>query len=383
MSGDECQQFGCGDVGLYVHIPFCSSKCRYCGFYSELIGRYDSARLISTLISEISRYDLTCLDTVYVGGGSPSCLPHKELIRLIETIISRRQKPVEFTIEFNPGQADEDILRKLNDLGVNRLSIGTQSFNQSELDFLGRRHSVDDVNKAVKICRNAGFDNISLDLILAIPGSTLDSWQHTLKSAIALGVEHISAYSLSYEKEAPLFQELKAGKIVCVDEDTDRAMYETAIDVLDMAGIYQYEISDFARPGFECRHNLRYWGNLAYIGIGPAAASCYKDRRTTNIADINRYIEAIESGDSVAAESEVLTPIEKAFETAVLNLRRRCGIDIAEFERQTGFDATRLFQEVIIKYQELDLLEVKDGRIFLTRQALPIADSVLCDFSSK
>jgi oxygen-independent coproporphyrinogen-3 oxidase len=291
-------------------------------------------------------------------------------------------KPDEFTIEVNPGQVSKDALGRLHDAGVTRISIGAQSFNSGELTFLGRRHSVADIGRAVEMAKEAGFENIGLDLIFAIPGSTLKTWKHSLHSAIDLGVQHISAYALTYEEQTPMQKAIETGKVTPVDEETDRQMYETTIDELEKADFKQYEISNFAKPGFECKHNLNCWANKPYLGIGPAAGSYWQGKRTLNIADIKKYIDGVERGTTVTAESETPDKIQIAFETAVLNLRRRCGIILDEFEKQTGFDAAKLFAEPISKYTKLGLMEATDGRLFLTRGALPIADSVLCDFST-
>jgi oxygen-independent coproporphyrinogen-3 oxidase len=373
-------------AGLYVHIPFCRTKCRYCGFYSEPIKNHAPQRLISAIITELTekrgQAPFSPHQTIYIGGGSPSCLPAKQLLRLISEIASRWPKPEEFTIEVNPGQVNKDILSQLLAAGVTRISIGAQSFNPDDLTFLGRRHSVADIGRAVRSAKKAGFDNIGIDLIFAIPGSTLKSWKHSLRSTIDLGVHHISAYALTYEEQTPLQKAVETGEVTPVDEETDRQMYEMTIDELEKAGFKQYEISNFAKPGFECRHNLNYWANTPYLGIGPAAGSYWQGNRTLNIADIKKYIEAIEQGKNVTAESEIPDNIQVACETAVLNLRRRCGIILDEFKKQTGFDAAKLFVEPIAKYKKLGLIRTTSKRLCLTRNALPIADSVLCDFST-
>jgi oxygen-independent coproporphyrinogen-3 oxidase len=209
----------------------------------------------------------------------------------------------------------------------------------------------------------------------------MESWKHSLRSAIDSGVQHISAYALTYEEGTPLQKAVAAGEVKPVDEEIDRRMYETAIDELEEAGLKQYEISNFAQPGFECKHNLNYWANKPYIGVGPAAGSYWQGRRWLNIADITKYIEAIEKGVDASAESEMPNNLQIACETAVLNLRRRCGIILDEFKNQTGFDAMKLFAEPIGRYRKLSLIESADGRLFLAHEALPIADSILCDFS--
>jgi oxygen-independent coproporphyrinogen-3 oxidase len=382
MSGNSNSKFASDSAGLYVHVPFCRNKCRYCSFYSEPIAEHDVGAVISAMIAELQRYDLgESIKNIYIGGGSPSSLAQEHLLHLVNQMTLRCPAAEEFTIEVNPGQVDETLLNELRKAGVNRLSIGAQSFIQRELDFLGRGHTVDCIRKSVQQGRSSGFDNISLDLIFAVPGSCLNSWKQNLRSAVELEIDHISAYALTYEDHTPLGRALAAGAIKPVDEDTDRAMYELTIDELAMAGIDQYEISNFARNGFQCRHNLNYWANGCYAGIGPGATSYLHGTRSTNYPDIGKYVEAIESGQSTVAESETLSGLERACETAVLNLRRRSGIDLAEFKTQTGFDAMHLFAEPIRMYQEQGLINTEDEHVFLTRNALAIADSILCDFA--
>ncbi len=369
-------------IGLYVHIPFCQSKCRYCGFYSEPLVNYNPERLVSALISEFNQKRfLTPLFTIYIGGGSPSCLPEEQLLLLINQIASICPKTKEFTIEVNPGQVNDKILNKLHNVGVNRLSIGAQSFNQDELAFLGRRHTIADISRAVSLAKKAGFKNISLDLIFAIPGSSLQSWKHSITVAINSGIQHISAYALTYEEDTPMKKALESGEIEAIDEETDRQMYEKAIDELENAGFKQYEISNFAKPGFECLHNLNYWANNPYIGIGPAAGSYWNGSRTLNIADIKKYIEAIENNNNPIAESQSPDKIEIACENAVLNLRRRSGINLKEYKQRTGFNAMELFAGSISKNKKSGLIRVNKNQIYLSAKALPIADSILCDFS--
>jgi oxygen-independent coproporphyrinogen III oxidase len=369
------------NIGLYVHIPFCRSKCRYCGFYSELIENHNPDRLISALTAELKSYGFVkSINTVYIGGGSPSCLPTETIVRLIKQITEQWENIEEFTIECNPGQADLQLLKTIRNLGVNRISIGVQSFIQSELEILGRTHSVDCIYKAVETAKTAGFDKISIDLIFAIPGTTIESWRDNLTKAIELGINHISAYSLSYEEGTALKDDVDAGRILRVDEETDRAMYELAIKMLEEAGFEQYEISNFARPGFRCRHNVGYWKNYPFVGVGPAAASHIGNRRTKNIDDINEYIYAIENGEGATAEVVELTGKDVACETAVLNLRMREGINVKRYNETNEVNVNDIFDEPISRYSRLGFIEQKDGRIYLTKNALPIADSILCDF---
>ncbi|MBW8002528.1 MAG: radical SAM family heme chaperone HemW [Planctomycetes bacterium] len=380
MSGEDFQ-FDSGQMALYVHIPFCTSKCCYCSFYSEPIIDHDSKALVSALIKEMEKYADADFRTAYIGGGSPSCLASEQLLRLVEKITHRFPDIAEFTVEANPGQLTPDTLVQLLNAGVNRLSIGAQSFNTVELEFLGRRHTVDAINATVSTAKNIGFKNINLDLIFAVPGSNLDSWSKSLNAAIALGVQHISAYSLTFEQGTLLEKLLQLGEVEPLPEELDRQMYELAIDTLSANGFTQYEISNFSKSEFECLHNLTYWANHPYVGIGPAAGSFYDGHRTINMADIKKYIAAIQRDGDPVTQTEEPNEIEFACETAVLNLRRTQGIDMGEYEQLTGYDPLELFADTIDKYLKMKLLKIQSGKICLTRDALPIADSILCDFS--
>ncbi|MBN1124981.1 MAG: radical SAM family heme chaperone HemW [Sedimentisphaerales bacterium] len=370
-------------VSLYVHIPFCSRRCRYCAFASEPMDLHDPKPVIDALIQEAARYDLgSTIQTIYIGGGSPTSLPEKLLFGLIEYLAYICYDVSEFTVEANPGQVNEPILKSLYSLGVNRLSIGVQSFNWKELELLGRQHTAVDVAKSVYAARTVGFTNISLDLISAIPESGIKDFEHSLLCATDLDVEHISVYSLSYEDGTSMKEMLDSGRIQAVDEETDRAMYEMAIEVLEQAGLRQYEISNFAVPGLECAHNLTYWANRSWIGVGPSAASWYQGKRTVNVADVRDYVRRIQEGNDPTLEVQNPTLLERACETAVLNLRRRVGIDLSEFQQQTGFDALNLFAESIQNHVSNGFLEITDKSVRLTCKALPIADQILCDFST-
>lgn len=377
-------------AGLYVHVPVCRSKCRYCGFYSMPAGGVDAGRLVSGLLRELERTDDTIeFCTAYIGGGSPTALPAAELLRLVRRVRERCPRVREFTVECNPGQVSAALLEGLMAADVNRLSFGAQSFNARELKLLGRAHSVEQIAAAVSMARQAGSGNIGLDLIFAIPGSTLADWQASLEAALSLNIDHVSAYSLSFEAGTVFEAWREAGELAAIDEELDRAMYESAIERLERAGLKQYEISNFAKPGYECRHNLGYWANRPYVGIGPAAASYLTNgavreggRRITNDADIARYLAAVEAGRPAPAQIDFASPDDAVCETAVLNLRRRQGIDLAEFRRRTGRDAMQVFAEPIRRYREMGLIEVTDQAVRLTARALPVADTILCDFAA-
>jgi len=371
-------------LGLYIHIPFCESKCRYCAFYSEVVCGGDTGGIVSAIIREISRYDISAVNTVYIGGGSPSSIQREELFSIVDFVSANCSAIEEFSVEVNPGQVDGKFLKGLFDRGVNRLSIGAQSFDDGELEFLGRRHDSAAIEKAFELGRAAGFGNISIDLIFAIAGSTIDTFGRSLDRAISLGSEHVSAYSLSIEPSTAFGRAQAKGELAKVDEDTDRAMYEMAIDRLGGAGIERYEISNFARSGFECAHNLGCWANDPYIGVGPAAGSYYDGVRFSNVADIAAYVDGICGGENVIAESHRPDAKEVGCETAVVNLRRRKGIVLDEYKLRTGLDLFEIFGDVVERFVKNDMLVHDDavGRVYLSRKALPVADSVLCEFAS-
>jgi oxygen-independent coproporphyrinogen-3 oxidase len=370
------------NVGLYIHIPYCQKKCPYCAFYSVPIHTAEPHRFIDALFTELDSYTITePIETIYIGGGSPTCLPPDVLTELVSGLNSRFGLVAEFTVECNPAQADEPTLRQLRCLGVNRLSIGAQSFNEKELKTLGRIHSPRQIVEAVRIAKRSGFKNIGLDLMFGIPGSSMKTWRHSLKSAVALKVQHVSAYSLTIEKLTPFEHAVREGELVMIDEAIERHMCKAARLFLRNTGFVQYEISNFAIGGFECRHNIRYWKNLPVIGIGPAAASWYQGKRATNVADVARYIKRIESGRSSQSEAYIPSPEQIASESAVLGLRMTAGVDAREYEKQTGFNLIRLFGDAIKKHTFNGLLEcTDDDHCRLTEKGLSYADTVAQDF---
>lgn len=368
-------------VGLYLHIPFCQRKCPYCGFYSVPVAGQSPDRLIDAMQKEIDLYAVTePVETIYIGGGSPTCLPPEGLSKLIGFLNDRFGPVAEFTVECNPSQVTECLLRRLRSGGVNRLSIGAQSFDAGELRRLGRLHGPDENSRAVAAARAAGFDNIGLDLIFGLPGSDATAWGHSLDRVKRLNVQHVSAYSLTIEPNTPFERAVQQGELTLIDEALERTMYELARVELPAGGLQQYEISNFARSGYACRHNLRYWHNLPVVGIGPSAAGWYRGRRTLNIRDIDRYCEAIRAGRFAHVETDLPGPQQVASETAILNLRLRDGINRAEFAARTGFRAEDLFAAAIEKNKSLGLLEQSDTRIYLTDMGLSLADTVAEDF---
>jgi oxygen-independent coproporphyrinogen-3 oxidase len=331
----------------------------------------------------------TPLRTLYVGGGTPTALPRDLLWRLLDGLrrrfITQRSQTAgrdaaEFTVEANPGVLDDALLDAMQNAGVNRVSLGVQSFHPETLATLGRIHGPDEALRALDLLRRRGIRHVSLDLMFAVPGQPLDQWLSDLRAAVACDVEHLSVYGLSIEPHTPLGRRVAAGDLAPLPDATYAEMQMAARHILLAAGYEHYELSNFARPGCRCRHNLAYWHNHSYLALGPAATSYVGGVRETRIADVAEYVRRVQAGASPVAESERLTGERRARETAILGLRLLEGFDIAAFERQTGFAPLYLFAEPIKRHRDLGLLEVADGHVRLTPAALPVADSVLADF---
>lgn len=366
----------------YVHVPFCAHRCGYCDFAS-LAGADDQAdRYLDALGRELAALGTPQeVDTIFVGGGTPTRLSAPQLDRLLSLI--RRWFPLtgggEWTVEANPGTLDAAKVDVLAGGGVNRISLGAQSFRPESLAVLERNHGPDEVPRALDLIR-PHFERWSFDLIFGVPGSTLADWQADLETAIALGPAHLSCYGLVYEKGTALWKRWNAGQIRALDEEVERSMYAHTIDRLAAADLEIYEISNFARPGHESRHNLVYWANDAYFGVGLGAARYVNGVRSSNTRDLPTYLRRLESGRDATGPTETLTPEGRARETAVLMLRRtRVGIDRPDFALRTGFDVDELAGDTLRKYLGRGLLE-DDGRcVRFTREGLFLADSVLSE----
>jgi oxygen-independent coproporphyrinogen-3 oxidase len=368
----------------YVHIPFCAHKCGYCDFASAAGVDHLSDRYLAALELELERSlaEPQVLDTIFVGGGTPTRLNAGQVARL--TSILKRWLLLapggEWTVEANPGTLDAEKADVLAAAGVNRVSLGAQSFQPDLLRVLERLHGRAEVERAVEIV-HPRFPRWSLDLIFGVPGSSLGDWHADLETALALGPSHLSCYGLVYEKGTPLWSQRQSGRIRPLDEETERRMYETTIEELAAAGLEMYEISNFARPGHESRHNLAYWANDAYFGFGVGAARYIKGVRSVNTRDLMAYLRRVESGKSATGPTEELPPEERARETAVLMLRRtRIGIERDDFRRRTGFQLDALAGAVIRRWTERGCLQDDGRRVRLAREGVFVADRVLCDF---
>ncbi|QHI69878.1 radical SAM family heme chaperone HemW [Tichowtungia aerotolerans] len=350
--------------GLYVHIPFCIRKCDYCAFYSEVSAdRNRQQRFFQSLEKELGSLPANFVpETVFIGGGTPTAPDFQALEKFFPMFV--KFSPLEFSVEVNPGTVDVAKLSLLKRIGVNRLSIGVQSFESRCLETLGRIHSAEQADEAFRRARAAGFDNISIDLMFGIPGQTMQALDADLDRALAFGPEHISIYNLMYEEGTPLLER----NPVRLDEEMEREMYDHIRERLKEAGFEHYEISNFAKPGFECRHNLLYWTGGEYIGCGPAAHSHWNGTRWANAADLDDYCVY---GPRREFE-ETLDPVAKERETLVMGLRLINGVDV---------DPT-LFKKLQCTFQSLEnegLLEIDGCRVRLSEDALFVSDAVFAE----
>lgn len=366
----------------YVHIPFCAHKCGYCDFASLAGADHLADRYLTALEREMSMLGQPNeVETIFVGGGTPTRLDAAGLERLLAMI--RQWFPLapggEWTVEANPGTLDAEKADVLASGGVNRVSLGAQSFQPKLLLALERNHAPEEVERALEWIRPR-FSRWSLDLIFGVPGSTPEQWQADLEIALKLGPAHLSCYGLVYEKGTALWRQWQAGEVRSVEEEAERTMYEHTIGRLEEAGLAMYEISNFGRPGHESRHNLVYWANDAYFGVGLGAARYVDGVRSVNTRDLPAYLKRIEAGEPATGPTETLDPESRARETAVLMLRRtRAGLDRGDFLARTGFDFDRLAGEILERSIAQGLLEDDGARVRFTREGLFLADSVLCE----
>ena len=354
-------------TGIYIHIPFCKSRCIYCGFYSttglELRQRYVDAVYREW---QLRQGELRApLDTIYIGGGTPSQLTTDQLRLLLSALPHAAS---ETTIEVNPDDVTDALAATLSHLPVNRVSMGVQTFDDQRLRFLHRRHTAAQVPQAIQRLRDAGIQNISIDLMYGFPDETLDDWRRDIKAALALEVEHISAYCLMIEEGTPLYQM----GVAAADEETERAMYELLTDKLTAAGYEHYEISNFARPGYRSRHNSSYWHDVPYIGLGAAAHSYDGNSRSWNVSDIHQYIEAIEHG-KLPSERELLDGNTRYNDRITVALRTSDGLDLASLSEQHRYYCLKEAQYFI----DDGLLRMDDNHLVLTRKGLFVSDMVM------
>ena len=374
---------------LYVHIPFCVAKCSYCAFYSEPAECGRVERFLTALTREIEAVaERLAPRTIYFGGGTPSILTAQQLEKLLTHLRSRvpdfdslaAASDFEWTVETNPATVSPEKAQLLRAFGVNRVSVGAQALDETLLKRLGRVHTVAMVHGTVETLRAAGFDNLNLDFIFAIPGQTDGQWEKTLTGAMAMGPQHLSTYELTYEDDTPLMQALAKEGASPLDEETTLAMYERLLELTAGDGFRQYEISNFARPGRECRHNLNCWRGGDYIGIGPSASGFVDGWRYKNVANTDTYIERIQRGQSPAEYAERLSPQARAGELVAFALRMNEGIGAAAFERQTGFRLDQLWPKELAELTTQGLIVWDGDRLRLTARGRLVADRVAESF---
>lgn len=373
-----------GPAAVYVHVPFCHTLCGYCDFYSVVLDRRAVHPLVDALLREwraAAEPSSLRAESIFVGGGTPTTLPTGELARLLGALHARAAPGCEFTVEANPATVSPDVAATLAAHGVTRVSIGAQSFDPGELRVLERIHRPEQVAQTVRTCRAAGIGQVNLDLIFAVPGQSLDAWLASLRRALELGPDHLSCYGLTYEPGTPLYERLRSGGLTPCEAELEAEMYEATIETLAAAGFEHYEISNFARPGCACRHNLAYWRNEPYVGIGPSGAGYVDGVRYKNVPDHAAYVQAVRSGHSPRIEQERRSADGAARETMMLGLRLvREGVPRARFAARHGRDPVAWFGEPIERFAALGLLEVDAERVRLTRAGLLVGDSIIAEF---
>lgn len=383
------------ELGIYVHFPFCVRKCNYCDFLSGPASLRTMEAYTKGVVEEIrmtaEEYGKLQVTSVFLGGGTPSIVPSECIAEVMEALYQYFQvaEDAEITIECNPGTVTEEKLAAYKKVGINRISFGLQSANEEELKLLGRIHSFDTFLESYGMARDAGFANINIDLMSALPGQTLKGWQNTLEQVVELEPEHISAYSLIVEPGTFFYEQYGEREDLLPDEDTDRAMYAWTKDFLEQHGYHRYEISNYAKAGYESRHNNYYWTGVDYIGFGVGAASCYQEVRSENVREVQYYIQMLELTGTelkdLKASIHPLTIREQQEEFCFLGLRRMEGISVKTFERRFGVSFVSVYGDVTQRLVSMGLLHRQEhpeqGLFYgLTERGIDISNTVLAEF---
>ena len=376
--------------GIYAHIPYCVKKCAYCDFVSAAVGKSAAremeayaAALRAEILREVPPLRARWGDaaTVYIGGGTPTALPAQLLTGILQTLRDTAGIPQECTVEANPGTVDADCLAQLRAAGANRLSLGVQSFDNRLLRGIGRIHTAQEARAAFRAARVAGFDNISLDLMYGLPTQTLDDLKTSVNAALTLAPEHISVYGLTVEEGTPFAAAEAQGRLMLPSEETAEEMYDWLTAELPARGYARYEISNFARQGFESRHNLGYWRNIPYLGIGAAAHGYIDGVRWGNEAATEKYIRAMRAGESARVPEDTGRTQENAMEEyAFLALRTVRGIDTTDFQRTFGVGIDEVYGAVIEKYSAQGLLRRAEAHVALTDAGMKVGNEVFAAF---
>lgn len=375
------------ELGLYLHLPFCISKCPYCDFNSyQLKEDNQISSYISALYQEITTYSKKLkksnIKTIYLGGGTPTILSGVQIYNILEFCKSKFtiDKDAEITIEANPGTLDGEKIKLLIESGINRLSLGAQSFNNLFLKKLGRIHNTKDIIDSYHLARKEGFNNINIDIMFALPDQTTEDLQITLKKAISLKPDHLSLYNLTIKPGTEYYKKYKKGKLKLPNEDEEFDMYKWAIKFLEESGFEHYEISNFARPYKRSMHNLIYWQNKPYLGIGAGAYSFIKGYRYMNYESPARYVKEMMSGKLPVDNGEKLSLRKRMIETIILGLRTKDGVGYIKFKARFGVNLNDIFSEQVIKSVNLGLLQKDDYRIKLTKKGIFLANTVFREF---
>ena len=378
--------------GLYIHIPFCVEKCLYCDFYS-ITDLAKTGSFLAALEREMELAGRTTLtfDTLYIGGGTPSVLDNTAIEQIVATAFKHFniRSEAEVTIEVNPATVTLEDFRRYRRVGVNRLNIGIQSFNDKNLKFLGRIHSREEALASMAWARLAGFKNIGLDLIYGLPAQDENQWLDDLNRAVQINPEHISCYILTRESGTPLDREVIAGKIRLPAEDNLRKLFETTIDHLTNHGFLHYEVSNFTRKAdndcspWKSRHNQKYWSFAPYVGLGPSAHSYLEPERHWNHRSIEKYLQVIREGKLPISEKEKLTREQRIMEAIYLGFRTTQGIDHGDFQRRFGIDFIKTFRETITDFEKDELLKVTQTHCALTQKGMVLLDGITTVFTSQ
>ena len=361
----------------YVHIPFCTQICYYCDFSKVFIKNQPVDAYLEHLIQETRSYEIGKLRTLYIGGGTPTALSAQQLAYLLTELpkVMDLSEVEEFTIEANPGDLDPDKIAVLKESQVNRVSLGVQTFDNKMLKKIGRSHQEQDIYDNIRHLKQAGFDNISIDLIYALPGQTMDQVKENVAKAINLDIPHMSLYSLILENHTVFMNRMRRGKLPLPKEELEAEMFEYIIEELEKAGFEHYEISNFSKPGFESRHTLVYWDNAEYYGLGAGASGYVDGIRYKNHGPIRHYLEAVEAGKARITE-EHLTLEEKMEEELFLGLRKKTGVSKARFEEKFGISFDQRYGQVVASLTEQGLLVPDDKQIRMTKRGLFLGDTV-------
>lgn len=370
-------------AGIYIHVPFCKTRCIYCDFYTrtDISSKTDYISAVCKELAFRKNYiGGESIKTIYFGGGTPSQLSSEDFNRIFAAIHDNYtiETDAEITMEANPDDLSDKYLKEIRELPFNRLSIGIQSFDETELQFLKRRHSAAQAKDVVLRCKTLGYDNISIDLMYGLPGQTMEIWESNLDTAIGLDIQHISSYHLIYEEGTKLYRMFKSGDIDSVDEDLSLAMFSVMIDKLGSAGFEHYEISNFARNGLYSRHNSSYWLGEKYLGIGPAAHSYDGVNRAWNISSIRKYIAGIDAG-SPNLEIEYLDKNTRYNDYILTGLRTKWGVNLSGLEKQFGIELKTYCLNNADRYIRQGYLTINNGILKLTRKGIFISDGIMSD----